>query len=187
VQDESTPFDPVCVYGISKAGGVQMCRYFRRKHGVFASAGILYNHESPWRARRFVISKIVHGAVAIARGAQQKLQLGNLGARVDWGYAPDFVDAMHRILCLEAPDDFVVATGCTHTVGEAAEIAFARLGLDWREHVVESPEILTRKRVVLCGDASKLRRMCGWRPTVDFQTLIARLLEAAQNEAPHNA
>lgn len=186
-QDESTPFSPQCVYGISKAAGVQMCRYFRQKHGVFASVGILFNHESRWRARRFVISKIVHGAVAIARGVQQTLALGDLEARVDWGYAPDFVDAMHRILCLEAPEDFVVATGRTHSVGEAAEIAFSRLGLDWRKHVVESSEILTRKRFILCGDASKLRRMCGWRPSVDFQTLIVRLLEAAQNEAPHNA
>jgi GDPmannose 4,6-dehydratase len=128
-----------------------------------------------------VIPKIIHGAIAISRGSTQKLQLGDLTARVDWGYAPDYVEAMHRILCLDCPDDFVVATGETHSVQEVVEIAFGHLGFDWREHIVETPSLLTRQRTVLRGDSSKLRQCTGWEPTVDFPTMILRLLDIAKN------
>ena len=180
-QNESTPFDPLCIYGITKTTGIHLCRYFREKHGIFASVGILFNHESPLRQRKFVIPKILHSAIAISRGSKEKLHLGDLSARVDWGYAPDYVDAMHRILCLDRPDDFAVATGETHSVQEVVEIAFDHLGLDWREHVVESPSILTRRRTALRGDSSKLRQATGWQPSLAFQPMILRLLEAAQH------
>ena len=181
LQDEATPLNPRCIYGITKSNGIQLCRYFREKHGIFASAGILFNHESPLRQRKFVIPKIIHGAIAISRGSTQKLQLGDLSARVDWGYAIDYVDAMHRILCLDCPDDFVVASGETHSVQDVVETVFAALGLNWTQHIVETPSLLTRQRTVLRGDSSKLRQRTGWEPTVDFPTMILRLLDIAKN------
>lgn len=181
LQDEATPLNPLCIYGITKSNGIQLCRYFREKYGVFASVGILFNHESPLRHRKFVIPKIIHGAIAISRGSTQKLQLGDLSARVDWGYAIDYVDAMHRILCLDCPDDFVVASGETHSVQDVVETVFAALGLNWTEHIVETPSLLTRQRTVLRGDSSKLRQRTGWEPTVDFPTMILRLLDIAKN------
>jgi GDPmannose 4,6-dehydratase len=181
LQDEDTPLNPLCIYGITKSNGIQLCRYFREKHGIFASAGILFNHESPLRQRKFVIPKIIHGAIAISRGSTQKLQLGDLSARVDWGYATDYVDAMHRILCLDCPDDFVVASGETHSVQDVVETVFAALGLNWTQHIVETPSLLTRQRTVLRGDSSKLRQRTGWEPTVDFSTMILRLLDIAKN------
>ena len=181
LQDEDTPLNPLCIYGITKSNGIQLCRYFREKHGIFASAGILFNHESPLRQRKFVIPKIIHGAIAISRGSTQKLQLGDLSARVDWGYASDYVDAMHRILCLDCPDDFVVASGETHSVQDVVETVFAALGLNWTQHIVETPSLLTRQRTVLRGDSSKLRQRTGWEPTVDFSTMILRLLDIAKN------
>jgi len=180
-QSEETPFSPACIYGITKTSGIQLCRFYRKKHGVFASSGILFNHESPLRQRKFVIPKIIHSAIAISRGSHEKLELGDLSARVDWGYAPDYVDAMHRILCLEQPEDFVIATGEPHSVQEVVEIVFSALGLDWRQHVVESPSILTRQRTALRGDIRKLQIATAWKPTVDFKQMILALLEAARN------
>lgn len=181
VQNESTPLDPRCVYGITKASGLRFCRYFREKHGVFASGGILFNHESPLRQPKFVISKIIDAALSIARGESALLRLGDLSARVDWGYAPDYVDAMSRILHLPEPGDYVIATGETHTVQEVVELVFSCLDLDWRKHVEESPGILTRKRVVLCGDSRKLRAATGWRPSISFQEMIPLLVEAKRH------
>jgi len=178
LQNEGTPFDPRCIYGITKAAGLRLCRLYRDMHGIFASGGILFNHESPLRQPKFVIPKIVNAAIAIARGSQEKLRLGDLSARVDWGYAPDYVDAMARILRLPEPGDYVIATGETHSVQEAVEIVFGHLNLDWREHVEESHGILTRKRAVLCGDSSKLRAATGWQPTVSFHDMLEILLEA---------
>jgi GDPmannose 4,6-dehydratase len=176
VQTEATPFSPRCPYGISKAAGVHVCRHFRETHRVFASAGILYNHESPLRQEKFVSQKIVQAALRIARGEQDKLTLGDLSARIDWGYAPDFVDAMTRLLALPESGDFIVATGETHSVQEFVEIAFDRLGLDWRAHVLEDPALLGRRKASMTGDASKLRQLTGWQPTVDFPGMIAALL-----------
>jgi GDPmannose 4,6-dehydratase len=179
--DESTPLNPNCIYGITKTCGLHLCRHFRHAHGVFVSAGILFNHESHLRDRKFVIPKIIDAAVSIARGSRQKLPLGDVSARVDWGYAPDYVEAMRRILNHHTADDFVIATGETHSVMEVLECVFSSLNLDWREHVVEAPDILTRKRSVLRGDSSKLRALTGWQPTLDFKTMILRLVKAAQD------
>lgn len=178
MQNELTAINPRCFYGITKAAGLQCCRLYREKHGVFAVGGILFNHESPLRQPKFVIPKIVRAAVAIARGSEERLRLGDLAARVDWGYAPDYVDAMSRILRLPSPDDFVIATGETHSVQSAVEMVFKHLGLDWREHVEESPNVLTRNRAVLCGDARKLRIATGWAPSMSFPEMLKLLLNA---------
>lgn len=180
-QNENTAFAPLCIYGITKTSGIQLCRFYREKHGVFACSGILFNHESPLRKRKFVIPKIIHSAIAISRGSHEKLHLGDLSAHVDWGYAPDYVDAMYRILCLDQAEDFVIATGETHSVQEVVEIVFTALGLDWRDHVLESPTILTRQRTALRGDSSKLHAATGWKPMVGFKQMILDLLETAQN------
>lgn len=180
-QNEDTPFAPLCIYGITKTSGIQLCRFYRRKYCVFASSGILFNHESPLRQHKFVIPKIIRSAIAISRGSPEKLPLGDLSARVDWGYAPDYVDAMYRILCLEQPEDFVIATGETHSVQEVVEIVFHALGLDWRDHVLESPTILTRQRTALRGDIAKLQKATAWRPSLDFKQMILSLLETARH------
>lgn len=177
VQTEDTPFSPRCPYGISKAAGVYVCRHYRWTHRVFAAAGILYNHESRYRPERFVSQKIVQSALRIARGEQDRLTLGDLSARIDWGYAGDFTDAMVRILALPEPDDFIVATGETHTVQEFVERVLARLGLDWRQHVVEDPSLLGRRKAPMAGDASRLRTRTGWTPSVDFEGLVDRLFQ----------
>ncbi len=185
VQDENTPMAPVCAYGISKAAGVHLCRYYRREHGVFVSTGILYNHESPLRPEYFVTRKIVRAAVRIRSGLERELVLGNLDARVDWGWAPDYVEAMHAILQLGCPDDFVLATGVLHSVREFVEIAFSAVGLNWREHVVERGGVLEGRRAVkpLCGSAARLQAATGWRPRVSFEEMVRIMVAAEEGQS----
>jgi len=178
VQDETTAFRPNGVYGITKTAGVQLCRMYRANHAVRASVGLLYNHESPLRAPGFLSTKIVRGAVEIARGRRDRLILGNLAARVDWGYAPDYVDAMIRIVGLDEADDFVVATGRSHDVEAFVALAFARLGLDWHRHVEADPALIAKPVAELVGDSAKLRRLTGWAPSVDFEQMVALLVDA---------
>ncbi|MEO7503478.1 MAG: GDP-mannose 4,6-dehydratase [Gemmatimonadaceae bacterium] len=182
-QDERTPMRPRCIYGITKATGVNACRFYREMHGLHASAGILYNHESPLRRRSFVSQKIIRSAVAISRGSDEKLVLGDLSARIDWGYAPDYVDAMIRVVRQPSPDDYVIASGEPRSVQEFAEVAFGLLGLDWRSHVVEDSNVLTRRSGTRVGNSAKLRERTGWSPRVTFAPMIAILLEAAQHNA----
>ncbi|MEK7234267.1 MAG: GDP-mannose 4,6-dehydratase [Elusimicrobiota bacterium] len=178
IQDETTPINPRNVYGVTKASGLFACRLYRCEHSLFVSAGILYNHESPLRGPGFISRKIALGAAAAKRGSCEKLVLGNLSAEADWGYAPDYVEAMRAILEQPRPDDFVVATGERRTVRDFAAAAFSELGLDWRDHVVEDVGVLTKPHVPLVGDASKLRRTTGWRPRTDFPSMIRTLLQA---------
>jgi GDPmannose 4,6-dehydratase len=178
LQDEQTPCAPTCVYGITKTAGWHCCRHYRSAHGVRVSVGILYNHESAHRGPNFVSQKIVRAALAIAAGHRQRLVLGDLAAGVDWGYAPDYVEAMRLILALPQPEDFVVATGERHTVQEFAEIAFGAVGLDWRDHVDERPGPHALQRRALAGDASRLRAATGWRPSVSFAQMVGTLIEA---------
>jgi GDPmannose 4,6-dehydratase len=180
MQDEGTPFNPVCAYGITKAAGVHLCRYYRNEQGLFAATGILYNHESLLRRPEFVSQKIIRGAMAIRQGQQTTLTLGNLAAQVDWGFAPDTVDAMVRIVRHAAPDDFVVATGQLHSVQEFVEEVFGRLGLDWRQTVREDPSVIRKRSRALVGNADKLRNLTGWRPTVTFSQMVGLLLEARE-------
>lgn len=179
-QNELTPLRPKCVYGITKTAGLHCLRFYRDAHSLFAAGGILYNHESGLRAGHFVSQKIVRGALRIKRGEQQRLALGDLSARTDWGYAPDFVDAMRAILALDAADDFVVATGEAHSVQEFVEAAFGALGLDWKAHVDEEPALIARRRTGLRGDAAKLRKLTGWKPTLTFPQMVERLIEESR-------
>jgi GDPmannose 4,6-dehydratase len=177
-QTETTPLQPTDAYGITKATGVQICRHYRRTHGIHASVGILYNHESPLRAPKFLSKKIVTAAWEIKRGTRDKLVLGSLSAKIDMGYAPDFVDAMRRIVALDAPDDFIIATGQTHTVREFVELAFGHLGLEWQRHVEENRAVITRAPVRRVGNPAKLTAATGWQPTTSFADMVRALVEA---------
>jgi GDPmannose 4,6-dehydratase len=179
LQDENTPLNPVDAYGISKTAGVHLCRYYRSRRKVRCSSGILYNHESPRRSPEFVSRKVVRAAVRISRRIQQKLVVGDFDAMVDWGYAPDYVDAMWRILQLDEPEDFVVSSGAVHSVRELVETAFGFLGLDWTAHVEESPNITRKPRsCVLQGNSARLESRTGWRPSTSFREMIREMVEA---------
>lgn len=177
MQDENTPFSPICPYGISKSAGVYLCRYYRASHDVYCSAGILYNHESPLRPVRFVSRKIVRAVVDIKRNSSTKLVLGNLEAQIDWGYAPDYVDAMQKILRLDSAGDFVIASGTLHSVREFVEIAFDAVGLKWQDYVVVNPELTAARRPQLHGNAGKLHTYTGWRPRTSFREMILQMLK----------
>jgi GDPmannose 4,6-dehydratase len=178
--NEETPLTPNSAYGISKAAGLQCCQFYRRERNIFAATGILFNHESRWRKRSFLSQKIVAGALQAQRDPRFKLVLGDLEARVDWGYAPDYVEAMFRILQLPEASDFVVASGEMHTVREFAQAAFGALDLDWRRHVVTDPRLLNKISHPLRGDCRKLRAATGWSPSVSFTELVTRLVREAE-------
>lgn len=174
--NEKTPFAPDTPYGITKLDGMMICRYFRDNCNVFASSGILFNHESEFREEKFLSRKIIQGAINIKRGLQKELVLGNLGAEVDWGYAYDYVEAMQAILSLGAADDFIIASGKKHSVSEFAKEAFLCLGLHWKEYVKEDKNILTRKRNAIYGSIEKLQKATGWKPKVDFREMIMKII-----------
>lgn len=179
VQDENTPLNPNCIYGITKTVGIRACHFYNEKYNLFASVGIFYNHESPLRASKYVSKKIVETAVAIKQGLKDKLILGNLDHRVDWGYAPDYVDAAHRILQLDKPGDFVISSGTTHSIRDFTEGVFTYLGLDWKKHVEINPNIITkRQKQNLTGNSQKLKKATGWENSVTFSGLIKILVEA---------
>jgi GDPmannose 4,6-dehydratase len=178
-QNETTPVAPEEPYGFLKCLAGEACKDYRRRHGEYASVGILFNHESHLRAPQFLSTKLVRAAVAASLGATEPLVVGNLDATVDWGYAPDYVDAFTRILALEQPDDFVVATGAAHSVRDFAAAAFGALELDWTKHVVQDVSVLARSRSGRVGDPSKLQRMTGWRPSLTFKDMVAALVKQA--------
>ena len=177
-QTERTPFHPRSPYGVAKVYGHFITVNYRESYGLFACSGILFNHESPRRGKEFVTRKISDGVARIKLGQRNELGLGNLAARRDWGYAKDYVRAMWLMLQQHEPDDYVVATGEQHTVQEAAEIAFAHVGLDWRRHVREDPALLRPAEVdQLIGNPVKARERLGWRPTVGFQQLMEMMVD----------
>jgi GDPmannose 4,6-dehydratase len=183
VQNEMTPMNPEGIYGITKLAGLQLCQYYRRQHKLFACVGILYNHESPLRAANFVSKRIVAAGVAIQQQRQDKLVLGDLDAAIDWGFAGDYVDAMHRILQLPTAEDFVISSGQQHRVRDFAEEAFRLVGLDLQQHVSVDPLLLRqRNRSSLFGNNTKLQQSTGWRPQTDFPTLV-RMMVTAELEA----
>lgn len=184
VQDENTQLNPVDAYGISKTAGVHLCRSYRRQRKVFCSVGILYNHESPRRSAAFVSRKVVRAAVRISRKVQDKLVVGDLDAMVDWGYAPDYVDAMWRILQLDEPEDFVIASGALHSVRELVQTVFESLGLDWRAHVAVDSNVTGKQPFgVLRGNSGRLESRTGWRPATPFREMILEMVKAEmQNE-----
>jgi len=178
-QTERTPFYPRSPYGVAKVYGHWITVNYRESYGIFACSGILFNHESPRRGKEFVTRKVTDGAARIKKGPDQKLSLGNLEARRDWGYAGDYVEAMWLMLQQSRPDDYVIATGETHVVRELCEIAFARVGLRWQEHVVVDPKFVRPAEVdLLQGDASKAKRVLGWQPRVSFRQLVEIMVDA---------
>jgi GDPmannose 4,6-dehydratase len=179
-QNEETPLIPNSAYGISKAAGLQCCQLYCRERRVFAATGILFNHESSLRKPSFLSQKIVRGVWRAQRDPAYRLMLGDLEARVDWGYAPDYVDAMFRILHLPEASDFVVASGELHTVREFAQAAFAVLGLDWRRHVETDTRLLNKVSHPLRGDSTKLRDATGWSPSVSFAEMVEHLVYEAE-------
>ncbi len=178
-QNENTPFYPRSPYGVAKAYGHFITVNYRESYKLFAVSGILFNHESPRRGLEFVTRKISDGVARIKLGLQKRLPMGNLDARRDWGFAPDYVEAMWRMLQADAPDDYVIATHETHTVQEFCETAFSRAGLDWQEHVYVDPAFVRPAEVdVLIGDASKAKRKLGWEPAVRFKQLVELMVDA---------
>lgn len=178
-QTEETPFTPWNTYAAAKVYAHWVVSSYRRNHGLFACSGILYNHESPRRRPEFVTRKITRGAASIKMGLTRKLRLGNLDARRDWGFAGDFVRGMWLMLQQEAPDDFILATGETHTVRDLCEAAFSCVELDYRDHVVQEPaDFRPAEAALLVGDPGKSRRVLGWEPTVSFQELVRLMVDA---------
>ncbi len=178
-QTERTPFHPRSPYGVAKVYGHYIAVNYRESFGMFVCSGILFNHESPRRGLEFVTRKITDGVARIKLGLARELRLGNLEARRDWGFAGDYVEAMWLMLQQDAPDDYVVATGESHSVQEFCEAAFAHAGLNWRDHVVVDPTFLRPAEVdVLRGDASKARAGLGWKPRISFRELVAMMVDA---------
>ena len=178
-QTERTPFYPRSPYGVAKVYGHWITVNYRESYGLHASSGMLFNHESPRRGLEFVTRKVSHGVARIARGIDDKLLIGNLDAQRDWGFAGDYVRAMWLMVQQDEPDDFVVATGETHSVRELCEIAFAHVGLDWQEHVVIDDQFLRPAEVdLLVGDATKAKNELGWEKSVTFADLVAMMVDA---------
>jgi GDPmannose 4,6-dehydratase len=178
-QTELTPFYPRSPYGVSKAFGHYITVNYRESYNLFACSGILFNHESPRRGLEFVTRKVTDGVARIKLGLADSLSLGNLDAHRDWGFAGDYVRAMWLMLQQDEPDDYVVATGISHSVRELVEIAFAHVGLDWQRFVRTDPSLLRPAEVDhLIGDASKARKKLGWTPSVDFVGLVRMMVDA---------
>jgi GDPmannose 4,6-dehydratase len=179
-QSEATPFRPASPYGAAKAYGTSIVGAYRRRYGLHASSGILFNHESPRRSTDFLPAKVARGVAEIVAGRERELVLGDLDAERDWGYAPDYVEAMWLMLQQGEADDYVVATGERHSVRELVEVAFGHVGLDWREHVRIDDSLVRGHDYTLVGDPAKARERLGWKPSVTFEQLIALLVDAAR-------
>jgi GDPmannose 4,6-dehydratase len=178
-QSEDTPFYPRSPYGVAKVYGHYITVNYRESYNLFAVSGILFNHESPRRGLEFVTRKVTHAVARIKLGQASELRLGNLDARRDWGFAGDYVDAMWRMLQQDGPDDYVVATGETHTVRDLVDAAFSYVGLEWQKYVVQDPAFYRPAEVdLLVGDPSKAREKLGWTPTVTFQALVHMMVDA---------
>ena len=178
-QNEDTPFHPRSPYGVSKVFSHWITVNYREAHGLFACNGILFNHEAPRRGETFVTRKITRAVARIQAGLQEKLYLGNLDAKRDWGYAPEYVEAMWLMLQQDDPGDFVIATGHAHSVREFAELAFGRVDLDWERYVEIDPNYYRPAEVdLLQGDASRARRVLGWRPQTSFSELVRLMVDA---------
>ncbi len=177
-QSESTPFHPRSPYGISKVAGFDLTRNYREAYGIYACSGICFNHESPRRGYEFITRKITNSVAMIKFGLEKKLLLGNLDAKRDWGFAGDFVEAMWLMLQHKNPDDYVIATGETHSVKEFAKLAFNHAGLDWKKYVVTDKKFYRPAEVeLLVGDYRKAKRVLGWKPRIKFSELIKMMVD----------
>jgi len=178
-QTERTPFYPRSPYGVAKVYAHWITVNYRESYGIFACSGILFNHESPRRGKEFVTRKVTDGVARIKAGLATTLPVGNLQARRDWGFAGDYVEAMWRMLQQPQPDNYVVATGETHSVQDLCEHAFGRAGLNWKDHVVVDPALVRPAEVdALLGDATKAKRVLGWQPKVSFHDLVDMMVDA---------
>jgi GDPmannose 4,6-dehydratase len=178
-QTEATPFYPRSPYGVAKVYGHWIAVNYRESYNLFACSGILFNHESPRRGLEFVTRKITHGVARIKLGLANELRLGNLESRRDWGFAGDFVEAMWLMLQQDAPDDYVVCTGQTHSVREFCDAAFSHVGLDYQDYVIQDPRYYRPAEVdLLVGNPEKARRHMGWRPQVSFEELVEMMVDA---------
>ena len=178
-QTENTPFYPRSPYGVSKVYGHYITVNYRESYNLFAVSGILFNHESPRRGLEFVTRKVTDGVARIKLGMADSLSLGNLAACRDWGFAGDYVRAMWSMLQQAEPDDYVIATGIAHSVQDLVDIAFGRVGLDWKKHVKLDPKLLRPAEVDhLIGDSSKARKKLNWKPAVDFKALVEMMVDA---------
>jgi GDPmannose 4,6-dehydratase len=182
--DETTAFKPKSPYGVAKAAAISLVDVYRKSYGLYACSGLLFNHESPLRPTRFVTRKITAAAVRIASGSHERLTLGNLAIRRDWGWAPEYVDAMWRMLQRDSPEDFVIASGASHTLEEFVAITFEMVKLDWREHVDFDP-LLYRPNDIACslGDPTKADRLLAWRPQISFREIVRRMVCAERDGA----
>jgi GDPmannose 4,6-dehydratase len=181
-QTEKTPFHPRSPYGVAKVFGHHITVNYRESYGLFACSSICFNHESPRRGAEFVTRKVTQHAVRIKLGLADRLKMGNLDAQRDWGYAGDYIWAMWLMLQQPTPDDFVIATGETHSINELLDVAFSYVGLDWKKYVEIDPKLVRPAEVdYLCGDASKARRVLGWNPKVNFRQLVEMMVEADLN------
>ena len=182
--NELTAFRPRSPYGIAKAAAISLTTNYREAYELFACSGFLFNHESPLRPDRFVTRKITAAAARIAGGSRERLKLGNLSIRRDWGWAPDYVEAMWAMLQQPRAEDFVVASGVAHKLEDLVATAFAEAGLDWREYVDHDPALARPTDITYSvGDAGKAARVLGWKPKVDFQDIIARMVRAEREGA----
>ena len=181
IQAEDTQCSPTAPYGVCKEFGVQMGKVYRSGYGMHVSNGILYNHESPRRGENFVTQKIVRGAASIAQGKAEFLELGNLEIERDWGYAPDFVRGMWKMLQQEQAGDYILATGKTHKLSDLLQLSFEYFGLNHRKHVRVNPKFVRpNEPAYLCGDSSKAQKILGWKPSVTFEQIIKGMCEAAE-------
>jgi GDPmannose 4,6-dehydratase len=178
-QTEKTPFHPRSPYGVAKVFAHHITVNYRESYGLFACSSICFNHESPRRGAEFVTRKVTQHAARIKLGLADRLKMGNLDAQRDWGYAGDYISAMWLMLQQPEPDDYVVATGETHSIHELLDVAFSYVGLDWKKYVeIDSKLVRPAEVDYLCGDSSKARRVLGWKPKVDFRRLIEMMVEA---------
>jgi len=183
IQDETTALRPNCIYGLTKSAGLHLCRYYRENHSVFAAVGILYNHESPLRDSQFISQKIVKTMIAIKKGNEKKLIVGNLKTKIDWGYAADYVEAMVRVLQLPHADDFIISSGFNHTIEDFIKGTADLLDLDWKNFVQEDPSLIKKiPKGRLQGNHQKITSSTGWTPTVDLNGLIKIMVEEGMKE-----
>jgi len=183
VQRLTTPMTPVSPYGCAKVMGFNLVRHYRSAYGLHACNGILFNHESPRRGSNFVTNKVVKGAVAIKKGLQDKLELGNMDSYRDWGHSKDYVRAMHMIINHDKADEFIVSTGKTHSVRELCEIVFSKLGMNYEDYIVQNPKFMRPEELkYLKGDSSKSREILGWEPEYTFESMLEEMIERWQKE-----
>jgi GDPmannose 4,6-dehydratase len=183
-QNEETPFKPRSPYGVAKVYGYHATVNYRESYNMFCCNGICFNHESPRRGIEFVTRKITDGVARIYHGLAKELRLGNLDAKRDWGYAPDFVEAMWLMLQQKEPDDYVIATGQTHLVREFVELAFKEVGLDYKDYVIVDKQFYRPVDInVLCGDATKVKKVLGWSPETSFEELVQIMMRAEVAES----